>query len=169
MVHGDAWEGKWRGNWRMEWVAGTLTVVYPALLTLMRTPRLPAVDWTDAPADLNGLVRFGERRNLVSARVITFQTQSNTTMCTKAKNLAILKHVSQNTRFTQFLHIQPFRTERFYVWNSDGEGAMSHESSKFRVNIRRERLNRNNSSQNLVGWEAQFKLTFGTTDRTSSS
>ena len=35
----------------------------------MRTPRLPAVDWTDAPADLNGLVRFGERRNLVPARV----------------------------------------------------------------------------------------------------
>jgi hypothetical protein len=35
----------------------------------MHTPRLPVVDWTDAPADLNGLVRFGERQNLVSARV----------------------------------------------------------------------------------------------------
>jgi hypothetical protein len=35
----------------------------------MRTPPLPVVDWTDAPADLNGLVRFGEKRNLVSARV----------------------------------------------------------------------------------------------------
>jgi len=35
----------------------------------MRTPRLPAVDLTDAPADLNGLVRFAERRNLVSACV----------------------------------------------------------------------------------------------------
>jgi len=34
-----------------------------------RTPRLPVVVWTDAPADLNGLVRFAERRNLVSARV----------------------------------------------------------------------------------------------------
>ena len=33
-----------------------------------RTPRLTVVDWTDAPADLNGLVRFAER-NLVSARV----------------------------------------------------------------------------------------------------
>jgi len=57
----------------MEWVASTLTpptnVVYPALLKLMRTPRLPAVDGTDAPTDLNGLVRFGERLNLVSARV----------------------------------------------------------------------------------------------------
>jgi hypothetical protein len=44
-------------------------MVYPALLPLMRTPRLPIVDWTEAPADLNGLVRFVERRNLVSARV----------------------------------------------------------------------------------------------------
>ena len=35
----------------------------------MRTPRLPVVDRTDAPADLNGLDRFAERRNLVSARV----------------------------------------------------------------------------------------------------
>ena len=41
MAHGDAREGKWKGNWRMEWVASTLTpppnMVYPALLTLMRT------------------------------------------------------------------------------------------------------------------------------------
>jgi len=44
-------------------------MVYPALIPLMRTPRLPAVDWTDAPVDLNGLVRFAERPNLVSARV----------------------------------------------------------------------------------------------------
>ena len=43
-------------------------MVYPALLPLMRTTQLPVVDWTDAPADLNGLVRFAERRNLVSAR-----------------------------------------------------------------------------------------------------
>ena len=43
--------------------------VYPALLPLMRTPRLPAADWTDTPADKNGLARFAERPNLVSARV----------------------------------------------------------------------------------------------------
>jgi hypothetical protein len=53
MAHGDAREGKWRGNWRMEWVAILFTLgrntVYPALLPLMRTPRLPVVDWTDAP------------------------------------------------------------------------------------------------------------------------
>ena len=41
-------------------------MVYPALLQLMRTTRLPVVDRTDAPADLNGLVSFAERRNLVS-------------------------------------------------------------------------------------------------------
>jgi len=35
----------------------------------MRTLRLPVVDWTEAPAYLNGLVRFAERRNMVSARV----------------------------------------------------------------------------------------------------
>ena len=73
MAHGDARERKWRGNWRTEWVASTLTLprnmVYSALLTLMRTPRLPVVDWTEAPADLNGLVHFDERRNLVSAHV----------------------------------------------------------------------------------------------------
>ena len=73
VAHGDAREGKWRGNWRMEWVASTITqprnVVYPALLTLMRTPRLPAVDWTDSPADLNGIVYLGERWNVVSVRV----------------------------------------------------------------------------------------------------
>jgi hypothetical protein len=70
---GDAGAGKWRGNWQMEWVDSTLTLplstMYLALLPLMRTPQLPVVDWTDAPPDLNGLVLFAERRNLVSARV----------------------------------------------------------------------------------------------------
>jgi len=35
----------------------------------MRTTRLPVVEWTDAPTDLNELVRFAERWNLVSAPV----------------------------------------------------------------------------------------------------
>ena len=70
MAHSDAWEGKWRGNWWMEWVA-TLprNMVYPALLPFIHTPQLPVVDWTDAPADLNGLICFAKRRNLVSAHV----------------------------------------------------------------------------------------------------
>ena len=77
MAHGDARGRRWRGK-LANWVGSqspphrfTLprNMVYPSLLPLMRTPRLPAVDWTDAPADLNGLVRFAEGRNLVSARV----------------------------------------------------------------------------------------------------
>jgi len=55
-------------------------MVYPTLLPLMRTPRLSVVDWTDAPADLNELVRFAERRNRVS-----FQTQSTNLRCTTSK------------------------------------------------------------------------------------
>jgi len=36
-------------------------MVYPALLPLMRTVRLPVVEWNDAPANLNGLVRFAKK------------------------------------------------------------------------------------------------------------
>jgi hypothetical protein len=39
------------------------------LLPLLRTLRLPAVDQTDAPGDVNGLVRFAERRNMVYTHV----------------------------------------------------------------------------------------------------
>jgi len=56
----------------MEWVAITLHTISEhgvSSSNLMRTTLLPVVDWTDAPADLNGLVRFGERRNMVSGRV----------------------------------------------------------------------------------------------------
>ena len=64
----------------MEWVASILTpppnVDYPALLKLMLTPWLLAVDLTDAPTDLNGLIRFGERRNLASARVPSCSTRA---------------------------------------------------------------------------------------------
>ena len=44
-------------------------MVYPALLPLMRIPQLSVINWTEAPTDLNGLVRFAKRINLVSARV----------------------------------------------------------------------------------------------------
>ena len=81
MAHGDAREGKWRGNWRKEWVASTHTLprntVYPVLLPLMRTPRLPAVDWTDASRRFKWTRPF--RRNTKSvfcACAITFQLAS---------------------------------------------------------------------------------------------
>ena len=72
MAHGDTERGSEgeTGEWIGNPVLFTLprNMVYPVLLPLMRTPRLPAIHWTDAPADLNGLVRFVEKRNLVSAR-----------------------------------------------------------------------------------------------------
>jgi hypothetical protein len=74
MAHGDAREGKWRGNWWMEWVASTLHTTSEHGLSSITTadPHTSAagsrLNWRP-PADLNGLVRFRERRNLVSARV----------------------------------------------------------------------------------------------------
>ena len=71
MTYGDAREGKWRGNWWMERVANTLHATTENGVSSITTAdaNLPVVDWTDAPADLNWLVRFAERQNLVSARV----------------------------------------------------------------------------------------------------
>jgi len=74
MAHGDAREGKWRGNWRMEWVANTLHITsqHGASSITIADSHISAassrLNWRP-PADLNGLVRFTERRNLVSARV----------------------------------------------------------------------------------------------------
>jgi hypothetical protein len=62
----------------MEWVASTLhttsehgvsssiTITTADAHTLAASSRI-----TNAPADLNGLVRFAERRNLVTARVLS--------------------------------------------------------------------------------------------------
>ena len=78
MAHGDAQGRKWRGKWRMEWVASILftlprNMVYPALLPLMRTPRLPVVDWTDAPRRFKWTRPFRRKtKSGFSACVITF-------------------------------------------------------------------------------------------------
>jgi len=72
---GTRWptRGEVKGNWRMEWVASTLrttsehgvsSIASADAHTSAASSRL---NWQ--PADLNGLVRFAERRNLVSARV----------------------------------------------------------------------------------------------------
>ena len=60
MAHGDARRG-------MEWVASTPHTTSGRGVSSITTA--DAHTSADAPADLNGLVRFGERRNLVSARV----------------------------------------------------------------------------------------------------
>jgi hypothetical protein len=70
MPHGDARVGKYRGNWRMEWVASTLHTTSEHGVSCITTADVhTTAARVDAPADLNGLVRFAERRNLVSARV----------------------------------------------------------------------------------------------------
>jgi hypothetical protein len=77
MAHGDALKGEWRGNWRMEWVAstfhttsehGVFSITTADAHTSAASSRL---NWPPPPppADLNGFVRFVERRNLVSVRV----------------------------------------------------------------------------------------------------
>ena len=51
VMHGRGNEGE-TGEWSGYTVPFTLprNMVYPALLPLMRTPRLPVVDWTEAPS-----------------------------------------------------------------------------------------------------------------------
>jgi len=92
MAHSDAREGKWRGNWRMEWVASTLHTTSEHGISSITTADAHTsavssrLNWRSA-ADLNGLVRFAERRNLKSgfcACAITFQlasTYSNIRYC----------------------------------------------------------------------------------------
>jgi len=95
VTHERGSEGE-TGEWRGQPVLFTLprNMVYPALLSLMRTRRLPVIDWSDAPADLNGLVRYDERRNLVSAHVPSrFKrslTISYTILCSWQNTLFVL-------------------------------------------------------------------------------
>jgi hypothetical protein len=66
--------GKWGENWRKQWVASTLHTTSEhgvSIITTADTHTSVAnsrLNWRP-PADLNGLVRFAERRNLVSALV----------------------------------------------------------------------------------------------------
>jgi len=66
--------GKWRGNWRMEWVVSTLHTTSEHGVSSITTADAHTsaassrLNWRP-PANLNGLVCFAGRRNLVSARV----------------------------------------------------------------------------------------------------
>jgi len=76
---GTRWrrEGKWRGNGRMEWVASTLHTTSERGVSSITTADAHTsaassrLNWR-LRADLNGLVRFAERRNLVSAHVPSY-------------------------------------------------------------------------------------------------
>ena len=96
VTQGKGNEGE-TGEWSELPVLFTLpqNMVFPALLPLMRTPRQPVVDWIDAPADLNGLVRFPERRNLVSAMfTITFQLASAEFSSVEHRVASLIKQLS---------------------------------------------------------------------------
>ena len=81
MAHGDAWEGKWREKWRMQWVASTLHTTSEHDVSSITTADAHTsaassrLNWRP-PADLNGLVRFAERRNVVSARMPSYFKRS---------------------------------------------------------------------------------------------
>jgi len=74
ILHGDAPNVKWTGNWRMEWVANTLHTTSEHGVSSVTTADAHTSAASSRlnrrpPADLNALVRFAERRNLISARV----------------------------------------------------------------------------------------------------
>jgi len=71
VTHG---RGKWRGNWRMQWVASTLHTTSEHGVSSITTAdshttaASSRLNWRP-PYDLNGLVRFAEKRNLISLHV----------------------------------------------------------------------------------------------------
>ena len=68
------------GEWSGYPVLFTLprNMVYPELLPLMRTTRLPVVDWTDGPRRLKWTCPLRRKtKSGFCACAITFQTQSN--------------------------------------------------------------------------------------------
>ena len=83
-------------------------MLYPSLLPLMRTPRLPAVDWIDSPADLNGLVPFRRKTNSgFCACAIRFQTS-----CTNSTLASDNKYLSHHLFSKDSLHIYAQRVHQ---------------------------------------------------------
>ena len=89
----------------------------------MRKPRLPVVDWIEAPTDLNGLVRFGERRNLVSACVPSRSARALTTDAPKSYDGRWLPTMQWGTLAHRWVvlkgkHFQNWKTPNsVYVWD----------------------------------------------------
>ena len=82
------------------------------LLPLMRTPPMPVVDWTDAPADLNGLVCFAKRRNLVSAHVLSHSRRSLPLHCGPIQMTAVSGLAVMNCLYVP--HIVSFPVAQTY-------------------------------------------------------
>ena len=101
VTHGMGSEGE-TGEWSGYSVPFSLprNMVYPTLLPLMCTPRLPVVDWTEAPADLNGLVPFAERRKIWFLSV-----------CHHILTGLCKLHYKYESNWNVFLHINPLSPE----------------------------------------------------------
>ena len=89
----------------------------------MRTPWLPVVDRTDAPADLNGLVLFAKRRNLVSAgvpshfkRSLPKATQTHTNNVHQGASILRHKYVACLAEFSWFFSNQYTTTATLGAW-----------------------------------------------------
>ena len=125
MARGDARQRKWSGNWRMEWVASTLHTTSEYGVSSITTAdthiRLPVVDWTDAPADLNGFVRCAERRNLVSARVPShFNWPLLAYNIMDLKSFLTYKYLTLNSYHLDTIYLNKDVRIRGYFWNPKG-------------------------------------------------
>jgi len=100
-------------------------MVYPALLPLMRTSRLPVDDWTDAPVAWNGLVCFAERLNLVSARVPSRFKRSRPSTQTEVITKILNKNCSENQRSPKKIIAILIFSFSDYVYNSSNINAVS--------------------------------------------
>ena len=123
MAHSDAREGKWRRNWRMEWVASTLHTTSEHGVSSITTADAHTsaassrLNWRPH-ADLNALVRFAERRNLVSARVPSHFKRSLTDLILlpykperKKYGLIMMVHSSRRFHFPLFRVSQEIYTD----------------------------------------------------------
>jgi len=86
----------------------------------MCTPRLPVVGWTDAPADLNGLFRFAERRNMVSE---CLPSHFKSSLQVNTHIFPVLKHSATLAHWRAEAHLHLFSTIYRWATNFLSEGA----------------------------------------------
>jgi len=121
VTHGRKREGE-TGEWSGYPVLFTppRNMVYPALLPLMLTPRLPVVDWTDAPLRFKWTCPFRRKtKSGFCVCAITFQTQSN--------ELSALPHVYGH----KFRQVSSFVMERSEGFPEHAKAFMVSNTSNF--------------------------------------
>ena len=85
-------------------------MVYPALLPLMRTPRLPVVDWTDAPRRFKWTRLFRRKtKSGFCACAITFQLACTSFCVRKYWNCFFQKMAELFHKYVIYLFISPLQ------------------------------------------------------------